>query len=107
MDITIAIDAMGGDHGPHVTVPAALDALKKDNQLNIVLVGLEDAIQAELKAHKFKPDKAKKCSSGEWWLAPPNDYPCIFLQYFGENKDHFDREQLSHVLNSKDSRQLI
>ena len=52
MDITIAIDAMGGDHGPHVTVPAGLDALKKDNQLNIVLVGLEDVIQAELKAHK-------------------------------------------------------
>ncbi len=52
MDITIAIDAMGGDHGPHVTVPAALAALKEDEQLNIVLVGLEDAIQAELKAHK-------------------------------------------------------
>jgi glycerol-3-phosphate acyltransferase PlsX len=52
MDITIAIDAMGGDHGPHVTVPAALKALEDDTQLNIVLVGLEDAIQAELKAHK-------------------------------------------------------
>ena len=52
MDITVVIDAMGGDHGPHVTVPAALAALKADNQLNIVLVGLEDAIQAELKAHK-------------------------------------------------------
>ena len=52
MDITIAIDAMGGDHGPHVTVPAALNALKKDNRLNVVLVGLEDAILAELKAHK-------------------------------------------------------
>jgi phosphate acyltransferase len=52
MDITIAIDAMGGDHGPHVTVPAALAALKADSQLNIVLVGLEDAIRAELKAHK-------------------------------------------------------
>lgn len=52
MDITIAIDAMGGDHGPHVTVPAALKALKEDAQLNIVLVGLEDAIQSELKAHK-------------------------------------------------------
>jgi phosphate acyltransferase len=52
MDITISIDAMGGDHGPHVTVPAALAALKADNQLNIVLVGLEDAIRAELKAHK-------------------------------------------------------
>jgi phosphate acyltransferase len=52
MDITIAIDAMGGDHGPHVTVPAALAAIKADDQLNIVLVGLEDAINAELKAHK-------------------------------------------------------
>jgi phosphate acyltransferase len=52
MDITIAIDAMGGDHGPHITVPAALAALKADNALNIVLVGLEDAIKAELKAHK-------------------------------------------------------
>ncbi len=52
MDITIAIDAMGGDHGPHITVPAALRALKEDEQLNIVLVGLEDAIEAELKAHK-------------------------------------------------------
>ncbi len=52
MDITIAIDAMGGDHGPHVTVLAALTALKEDDQLNIVLIGLEDAILAELKAHK-------------------------------------------------------
>ena len=52
MDITIVIDAMGGDHGPHVTVPAALNALKEDDQLNIVLVGLQDAIQAELKALK-------------------------------------------------------
>jgi len=52
MDITIVIDAMGGDHGPHVTIPAALQALKADGQLNIVLVGLSDAIEAELKAHK-------------------------------------------------------
>jgi glycerol-3-phosphate acyltransferase PlsX len=52
MDITIAIDAMGGDHGPHVTVPAALKALEADDQLNIVLVGLLDAIEAELKTRK-------------------------------------------------------
>lgn len=52
MDITVAIDAMGGDHGPHVTIPAALKALKDDDQLNIVLVGLSDAIEAELKARK-------------------------------------------------------
>lgn len=51
MDITVAIDAMGGDHGPHVTIPAALKALATDSELNIVLVGLSDSIEAELKAH--------------------------------------------------------
>lgn len=52
MEITVAIDAMGGDHGPHVTVPAALEALKRHNEINIVLVGLADAIEAELRARK-------------------------------------------------------
>lgn len=51
MDITVAVDAMGGDHGTHVTVPAALRFLRDNPDVNIVLVGLEDAIAAELKAH--------------------------------------------------------
>jgi len=50
-EITIAIDAMGGDHGPRVTVKAALQALRAEPDINIVLVGLEDAIRAELKAN--------------------------------------------------------
>ena len=49
MDITVAIDAMGGDHGPHVTVPAALAFMKRDAGINIVLVGLADVIEAELR----------------------------------------------------------
>lgn len=52
MDITIAIDAMGGDHGPHVTVPAAIQAVNENPRVNVILVGLQDAIMAELKAHK-------------------------------------------------------
>jgi glycerol-3-phosphate acyltransferase PlsX len=52
MDITVAIDAMGGDHGPHVTVPAALEYLNRNAEVNIVLVGLADAIEAELRARK-------------------------------------------------------
>ena len=51
-EITIAIDAMGGDHGPHVTVKAALVFLRKNPDINIVLVGLEDAVHAELKVNK-------------------------------------------------------
>jgi len=52
MDITVAIDAMGGDHGPHVTVPAALAYLNRDAEVNIVLVGLSGVIEAELQSLK-------------------------------------------------------
>src|SRR5258708_12649239 len=54
MEITVAIDCMGGDHGPHVTVPAALNFLKSTSDVDIVLVGLRDAIEAELKARGAK-----------------------------------------------------
>ena len=50
MDVTVAIDCMGGDHGPNVTVPAALDCLRGNSDVRVVLVGLEDAFMAELRA---------------------------------------------------------
>ncbi len=56
MDITVAIDAMGGDYGPRVTIPAALALLKQDSKINIILVGLSDDIEAELQANKAKSD---------------------------------------------------
>ncbi|WP_028452130.1 phosphate acyltransferase PlsX [Chitinilyticum aquatile] len=51
MEITVAVDAMGGDHGTHVTVPAVLRFLREYSEVDVVLVGLSDAIAAELKAH--------------------------------------------------------
>ena len=55
MDTTVAIDCMGGDHGPHVTVPAALNFLKSSSDVDIVLVGLHDTIKTKLKARGAKP----------------------------------------------------
>jgi phosphate acyltransferase len=52
MDITVAVDCMGGDHGPHVTVPAALEFQARHAGTDIVLVGLRDALEAELHAHR-------------------------------------------------------
>lgn len=46
--ITIAIDAMGGDHGPHVIVPAALQALATSNHMHLILVGDSSILQSEL-----------------------------------------------------------
>jgi glycerol-3-phosphate acyltransferase PlsX len=50
MDVTVAIDCMGGDHGPHVTVPAALATLTVRSDVDLILVGLRDAIDIELKS---------------------------------------------------------
>ncbi len=49
MDITVAIDCMGGDHGPGVTVPAALNFLREHPEAGVVLVGAAEVIEAELK----------------------------------------------------------
>jgi len=44
---------MGGDHGPHVTIPSAIKYLSQDPEANIILVGIPEAIEAELKAANF------------------------------------------------------
>lgn len=43
---------MGGDHGPHVTVPAVTDYLNCNPGVDIVLVGLPDVIESELRARR-------------------------------------------------------
>ncbi len=56
MDITVAIDCMGGDHGPEVTVPSAVNFLHRNPRTNIVLVGLLDAMEAELSTLNVAPN---------------------------------------------------
>ncbi|MBS1235565.1 MAG: phosphate acyltransferase, partial [Proteobacteria bacterium] len=51
MAVTIALDAMGGDHGPAVTVPGALAALRTHPDLNLVLVGQRAVLEKELARH--------------------------------------------------------
>ena len=45
MTITVAIDCMGGDHGPQVTVPAALDFVRDHDDVRVILVGLAETIR--------------------------------------------------------------
>jgi len=42
---------MGGDHGPSVTIPAALSFLKQQPEAELILVGVEELLRAELKKH--------------------------------------------------------
>jgi glycerol-3-phosphate acyltransferase PlsX len=50
-DICIALDAMGGDHGPRVIVPAALEAVRACAYLRLILVGQRAVIESYLKEH--------------------------------------------------------
>lgn len=47
----IAVDAMGGDHGPEVVVAGALDALPSDHPFELHLYGDKDAVESALAKH--------------------------------------------------------
>lgn len=49
--VTIALDAMGGDHGPSVTVPAAASMLAKHPELRLVLVGRQEVLEPLTRRH--------------------------------------------------------
>lgn len=48
----IAVDVMGGDYGPSITVPAALDVLSRHPGLEMVLAGDASQIEPLLVAHQ-------------------------------------------------------
>ena len=56
-DVIIAVDAMGGDHGPQTVVSGAILALEDADISKIVLVGRESEIQPALDASSY--DKSR------------------------------------------------
>ncbi len=50
--LTIAIDAMGGDHGPAVTIPGTAISLMRHPALSFMLFGDRERIEAALADHK-------------------------------------------------------
>jgi phosphate acyltransferase len=60
MTVTVAVDAMGGDHGPSVTVPAALAFLDAAPNARVVLVGQPGPLEAALA--KARPQVRERIS---------------------------------------------
>jgi glycerol-3-phosphate acyltransferase PlsX len=44
---------MGGDHGPQVVIPAAISTLERHTDVELILVGDEATISAEITKHQF------------------------------------------------------
>jgi glycerol-3-phosphate acyltransferase PlsX len=63
--ITIAIDAMSGDEGPEIVVPAALAFLQKNTAFDIILVGNQSKLEAllHLNFKNFPQEKSSHTSS--------------------------------------------
>ncbi|MEP9396025.1 phosphate acyltransferase PlsX [Mesorhizobium sp. KR2-14] len=49
--IRISIDAMGGDHGPAVIIPALVAVATRRNDVRFVVFGREDVVRPELNKH--------------------------------------------------------
>ncbi len=56
-EVTLALDAMGGDFGPTVVVPAALEAVRTHADLNLILVGRKSELESALGA--IKPGRSR------------------------------------------------
>ena len=74
--VTLAVDAMGGDIGPQITVPAVLDALRWQQDLRVLLFGDEPAIAALLGGHSH--DRLVVCHSEQ--AVKMDDAPSVALR---------------------------
>lgn len=55
--IKIAVDAMGGDYAPVEMVKGAVEAVKKKEQVHVILVGQEDRVRKELEQYSYPADR--------------------------------------------------
>ena len=60
----VVLDAMGGDHAPHVPVMGAIQAAK-DYGINIILVGDESEIKKELSKYSFPAERIEVVHADE------------------------------------------
>jgi glycerol-3-phosphate acyltransferase PlsX len=62
---TLAIDAMGGDHGLTTTIPAVIAALAYYPKLNVQLFGDHSAISSALSAHRYDSQRVTICHADQ------------------------------------------
>ncbi len=63
--VRVAVDAMGGDNAPFVTVKGAVDAVKESSQLKVFLVGKSDVVQNELSKYDYDKERIEVVNASE------------------------------------------
>ena len=61
----IALDAMGGDNAPGEMVKGAVDALGREQDIKVYLLGKEDVVQAELQKYTYDKERLEVVNTTE------------------------------------------
>ena len=76
------MDAMGGDNAPHEIIKGAVEAVNEFGA-NIVLVGIEQTIEKELKKYTFDKEKVEVVNATE--IISTDEFQ---QQQYAEKKTH-------------------
>ncbi len=63
--IKVAVDAMGGDYAPGEMVAGAVEAVNAQPGIQVLLVGKEDIVNAELSKHTYEKDRIQVVNATE------------------------------------------
>ena len=61
----VVLDAMGGDHAPAEMVKGAVDAINRNRQVKVFLVGREETVKSELEKHTYDKDRIQVVNATE------------------------------------------
>ena len=79
MPVTVAVDAMGGDHGPSVTLAASLSFLEQIPDAQVIAVGIEPELRAAL-AKMRSPAASRLTIHGATEVVEMHEAPALALR---------------------------
>ena len=62
---TVVLDAMGGDNAPAAMIDGAIDAISKEKNVKVILVGIEDVIRKGLEGKNYDPERIEIVNASE------------------------------------------
>ena len=104
----LAIDAMGGDFGPHCIVPACIASLVEHPSLQLILVGLPSVIEPLIAEHRFLQDLFHRLNVIQIHVPPVRDRDADILVLWEHHvADAAQRRSVPVPTLTPDAAQLI
>lgn len=63
--VKVALDAMGGDNAPREIVKGAVEAVREDERIQVILTGKEALVQAELDRYEYNKERIQVVNADE------------------------------------------